>query len=40
MTNPKGVEKGVASVTVDGAAVTVLPVMPVGSVCNVEVVMG
>ena len=40
VTNPKGVEKGVASITLNGVPVKVLPVQPVGSVCNVEVIMG
>lgn len=42
ITNPKGVEKGVASVTVDGTAITgnVLPVFEAGSSHNVEVVLG
>jgi len=38
--NPKGVEKGVASITADGKQVEKLPVLREGSVCNVEVVMG
>ena len=40
MTNPKGVQKGVVSITVDGKAVEKLPVLPAGSVCRAEVVMG
>lgn len=40
VTNPKGVEKGVASILLNGAKVDILPAMPGGSVCNVEVVMG
>lgn len=40
VTNPKGVQKGVASITVDGKAVEKLPVLPAGSVCHAEVVMG
>ncbi len=38
--NPNGVEKGVTSITVDGKKVSVLPVLPAGSVCRVEVTMG
>ncbi|MBD5169025.1 MAG: N,N'-diacetylchitobiose phosphorylase [Oscillibacter sp.] len=38
--NPNGVEKGVASLSVNGERVDVLPVLPAGSVCQVEVVMG
>ena len=40
VTNPKGVQKGVVSITVDGKAVEKLPVLPAGSVCRAEVVMG
>ncbi len=40
VTNPNGVEKGVASITLNGAPVEVLPVQPAGSVCSVEVTMG
>ena len=40
VTNPNGVEKGVASITVDGKKVDVLPILPAGSVCKAEVVMG
>ncbi|MBE7003756.1 MAG: N,N'-diacetylchitobiose phosphorylase [Ruminococcaceae bacterium] len=40
VTNPKGVEKGVASITADGKSVTALPILPLGSVCHAEVVMG
>ena len=42
ITNPKGVEKGVASVTVDGTAITgnVLPIFEADSTHNVEVVLG
>ena len=40
VTNPKGVEKGVVSILLNGAKVDILPAMPGGSVCNVEVVMG
>ena len=38
--NPQGVEKGVASITVDGRPVDSVPVMPVGSVSEVKVTMG
>lgn len=38
--NPQGVEKGVASITVDGRPVECVPLMPVGSVCDVKVTMG
>ncbi len=40
VSNPQGVEKGVASVTLDGKKVTVIPAMPAGRVCQVEVIMG
>ena len=40
VTNPKGVEKGVASLTADGKPVELLPVLPAGSVCHAEVIMG
>jgi cellobiose phosphorylase len=40
--NPGGVEKGVKSISVDGKSVAegVLPVIPAGGKCRVEVVMG
>ena len=40
--NPRGVQKGVASVSVDGRAISgnVLPILPVGSAAQVEVVLG
>ena len=38
--NPDGVEKGVKSIAVDGKKVDAVPVMPAGSVCHVEVIMG
>ena len=38
--NPNGVEKGVTSIAMDGNRVERLPVMPAGSVCRVEVMMG
>ena len=34
------VEKGVKSITMNGRQVRKLPVLPVGTVCDVEVVMG
>ena len=40
VTNPKGVEKGVASLTADGKPVELLPVLPAGRVCHAEVIMG
>lgn len=40
VTNPKGVQKGVASILADGKAVRELPVLPAGTVCRAEVVMG
>ena len=40
VTNPEGVEKGVASLTADGRPVDKLPVLPAGSVCHAEVIMG
>ena len=38
--NPEGVEKGVRSIRVDGRELDALPVLPAGSVCRAEVVMG
>jgi N,N'-diacetylchitobiose phosphorylase len=39
--NPAGVEKGVKCITLNGKTVnSVIPVQPVGSVSEVEVVMG
>ena len=38
--NPDAVEKGVKSITMNGKQVRKLPVLPVGTVCDVEVVMG
>ena len=38
--NPDGVEKGVRSLTADGREVAIVPCLPAGSVCRVEVVMG
>ena len=40
VSNPAGVEKGVAAMTLDGKPVKKLPVMPAGTVAQVEVVMG
>ena len=40
VTNPDAVEKGVRSITMNGRQVRKLPVLPVGTVCDVEVVMG
>ena len=40
VTNPKGVEKGVASITVKGRQVDKVSVMPMGSVNEVAVIMG
>ena len=38
--NPDGVQKGVRSLTADGQNVSILPVLPAGSICRAEVVMG
>ena len=40
VSNPDGVEKGVKSIMADGKAVDTLPVIPEGTECRVEVVMG
>ena len=40
VTNPDGVEKGIRSLTADGKEVAVLPVLPAGSICHAEAVMG
>ena len=40
VTNPDGVEKGVRSITVDGEMVEILPILPAGSECRAEVIMG
>lgn len=40
VSNPNGVEKGVASITMNGKQVDSLPVMEPGSSCQVEVIMG
>lgn len=40
VSNPDAVEKGVRSITMNGKQVRKLPVLPVGAVCDVEVVMG
>ena len=38
--NPKGVEKGVISITAQGENLEKLPILPAGTVCRAEVVMG
>ena len=38
--NPDGVEKGVREITADGKKVDALPVIPVGNICNAEIIMG
>ena len=38
--NPDGAEKGVKQILMDGVPVDALPVIPAGTVCNVEVIMG
>ena len=38
--NPDGVEKGVRSIEIDGKKADFIPVIPAGTVCSVEVVMG
>ena len=40
VSNPQGVEKGVSRITVDGRDVEALPILPPGSTCRAEVVMG
>ena len=40
VTNPDGAEKGVRSILADGKPVRMLPVLPAGSICRAEVVMG
>lgn len=40
VTNPNGVEKGVSSICANGEKVARLPILPAGSVCQVEVIMG
>ena len=40
VTTPCGVEKGVAGIFADGKEVAVLPILPTGSICRAEVVMG
>lgn len=40
VSNPDGVEKGVKQILADGKEVSSLPVLPVGSLCRVEVIMG
>lgn len=38
--NPSGIQKGIASITADGKAVSKLPLVSAGSICRAEVVMG
>ena len=40
VTNPNGVEKGVVRITLDGKAVSKIPVMEAGTVAQIEVTMG
>lgn len=40
VTNPNGVEKGVARITLNGETVSKIPVMEAGTVAQIEVVMG
>ena len=40
VSNPDGVEKGVRSMTADGVRVERLPILPTGSQCRAEVVLG
>ena len=40
VSNPDGVEKGVKEIRVDGKQVDIIPVLPAGSICRVEVKMG
>ena len=40
VSNPQGGEKGVSRITADGRDVTALPILPAGSTCHAEVVMG
>ncbi|MFI3313862.1 MAG: N,N'-diacetylchitobiose phosphorylase, partial [Eubacteriales bacterium] len=40
VTNPNGVQKGIASLTLDGVAVEKLPQIGDGMICHVEAVMG
>lgn len=40
VTNPQGVEKGVASMTLNGIAADYIPVQQPGAVAKIEVVMG
>ena len=40
VSNPEGVEKGVRSIKIDGMPVEILPVIPAGSECKVEVIIG
>ncbi len=38
--NPDGVEKGVARILSDGQETDILPILPEGSICHAEVIMG
>ena len=38
--NPNGVQKGVEKITVDGKVVKQIPVVPIGSICDVVILMG
>ena len=40
VTNPDGVQKGVREILISGKPVDALPVLPAGSVCHAEVIMG
>ena len=40
VSNPDGVEKGVKEIRVDGKQVDIIPALPAGSICRVEVKMG
>ena len=40
VSNPDGMEKGVRSILADGKKVQKLPILPEGSICHAEVVMG
>ena len=38
--NPDAVEKGVRSIRVDGKETDIIPVLPVGESCRVDIIMG
>ena len=38
--NPDAVEKGVRSIRVDGKETDIIPVLPVGGSCRVDIIMG